>query len=199
MKNGQFLDELFVSVDGEFSGPIPPTSYLMSFGSVAFTLRDGFLAEFEINLEPLPNSTIHPTTKGFWDRNPEAYAATQVNKVVPRTAMLRYDNHLKHVCDGRKPIFIEFPGFIDFMWMHWYYHNFLGHCPFGFSTVAMKTYIMAKENWKFRECAKRKFPQRWKNRKLKHTHKALDDARGQADMFIRIMCEHLDLPLPAGL
>ena len=199
MKNNNLSDEVYVMVDGEFSGPIPPQNYLMSFGSVVFTLRDGFIGEFEVNLEPLPGAVMHQKTKPFWERNPEALAATQTNKQDPKTAMIKYDNHLRGVCHGRKAIFTEFPGFIDFMWIHWYYHNFLGHCPFGFSSVAMKTYIMAKEHWKYRDCAKRNFPQKWKNRKLKHTHKALDDARGQADMFIRVMCEHEDLPLPTGL
>ncbi len=190
------MDDLFFCVDGEFDGPIPPQHSLLSFGSVAFTLRDGILGEFEVNIKPLPGATMYPSNKNFWDRNPKAYAATLVDQQEPRAAMIQYDKHINGLRGKRRPLFVEFPGFIDFMWIHWYYHNFLGHCPFGFSAVSMKTFMMADQNLPYRQCTKRNMPKRWFNKNLRHTHEALDDARGQAHNCIQMMCEHFDIEVP---
>ena len=173
---------------------------MLSFGSVAFTLRDGILGEIEYNLKPLPGSTMHPDNARFWARNPEALKATRENQWEPHAAMHDYDNHIKRLAYKRnKPILIEYPGGCDFAWIHWYFHNFVGYCPFGHAPHCMKSYASAVLKCAFRDSAKGNYPRQWFNKRLKHTHKALDDARGQADMFIRIMCEHNGFDLPKGM
>lgn len=200
MKNGNVLDEIFFSIDCEFEGPIPPLHSLMSFGSVAFTLRDGILGEATYNLFPLRGSTMHPDNKRFWDRNLEALKATRIDRWDPYDAFYAYAAHVKELSEKRgKPIMIEYPGGCDFSWMFWYFHNFVGYCPFGFAPHCMKSYAAAVLKIPFRDSAKARYPKHWFDRSLKHTHLALDDARGQADMFMRIMCENLDIELPPGV
>lgn len=200
MKNGKILDEVYFSVDCEFDGPIPPRHSMLSFGSVAFTLRDGFLKEVEYNLEPLPGGTMHPDNAKFWKRNPKAMAAVQVNQRDPAKAMQEYADHVSELTlKKNKPILIEYPGGCDFGWIHWYLHNFIGYCPFGHSSFCMKSYAAAVLKCSYRDSAKGQYPKHWFNRKLRHTHVALDDARSQADMFIRIMCEHHGIELPKGM
>jgi hypothetical protein len=60
----------------------------------------------------------------------------------------------------------------------------------------MKTYSAAVLKKPLRHSNKRNMPKRWFSSKLPHTHIALDDARQQGHMAIRMMCEHLELPLP---
>ncbi len=198
--NEKILNEICFSVDCEFDGPIPPRHSMLSFGSVAFTLRDGVLGEVEYNLKPLKGATMHPDNKKFWDRNPKALAATKVKPWEPFDAMQDYEEHVATLSLKRnKPILIEYPDGCDFGWIHWYFHNFLGHCPFGHSSHGMKSYGAAILKCAFRDSAKGQYPKHWFNRNLKHTHKALDDAKSQADMFIRMKCEHLGIPLPKGM
>lgn len=200
MNNGKILDEIYFSVDCEFDGPIPPRHSMLSFGSVAFTLRDGILDEVEYNIKPLPGATMHPDNAKFWKRNPKAWEAVQVNPWEPDVAMRNYEQHVTRLAYKRnKPILIEYPGGCDFGWIHWYCHEFLGYCPFGHSSFCMKSYAAAVRKTSYRDSAKGQYPKHWFNRKLKHTHVALDDARSQADMFIRIMCEHHGIDLPKGM
>ena len=197
--NEKLLNETYFSVDCEFDGPIPPRHSMLSFGSVAFTLRDGFIGEVEYNLKPIPGATMHPENKKFWDRFPEALAATRVKPWEPYEAFRDYERHIDGIMQKRsKPVLIEYPGGCDFSWIFWYFHHYLGHCPFGHSSHSMKSYASCMLKMPFRNSTKGQFPRHWFDRSLKHTHKALDDAKSQADMFIRMKCERLGLPLPKG-
>ena len=125
----RLLDDIYFSVDCEFSGPIPGPHYMMSFGSVAFTLRKGIIGKFSANLKPLEGATMHPRTQRFWDKNPDAYQATQFNQVYPAVAMQDYSVHIMdmlrlHAVQPQTPIFIEYPGGADFVYMFWYFHRF---------------------------------------------------------------------------
>lgn len=198
--NNKLINEVYFSVDCEFDGPIPPTHSMLSFGSVAFTLQDGIIGEKEYNLKTLPGATMHTDNKKFWDRNPKAYEATLVNPWEPFDAMKDYAAHIEEMTKKKhKPILIEYPGGCDYSWVHWYFHRHIGYCPFGHSSHNMKSYAAAMLKCAFRDSAKGQYPKHWFNRNLKHTHKALDDARSQGDMFIRMLCEHNDIPLPKGM
>lgn len=197
----RLLDDIYFSVDCEFSGPIPGPHYMMSFGSVAFTLRKGIIGKFAANLKPLEGATMHPRTQRFWDKNPDAYESTQFNQVEPAVAMQDYSVHImdilrQYAVQPQTPIFIEYPGGADFVYMFWYFHRFLGDCPFSHSTFSLKTAASVILDKPFRRATKANMPRRWFNPVLKHTHLALDDALGQADLAIRMLCQAYALDLP---
>ena len=196
--NNKVLDEVYFSVDGEFDGPHPPRHSLLSFGAVAFTLRKGILGEFEVNLETLPGATMHPRTKTeFWDRFPDMYEATRQDTKSPPEAMEMFRDFYKEHAKDRSGVLIEYPGPSDFFWIYWYFMEFLGECPFGHSgQLGMKSYAAAALKQPLRHSTKRNMPKRWFASKLPHTHLAIDDAREQAHLAIRMMCEHLEVPLP---
>lgn len=200
-KKHRLLTDIFFSVDCEFSGPIPGPNYMMSLGSVAFSLDQGVLGKFAVNFVPLPGATMDPKTQKFWDRNPEAYEATKYTQVDPVEGMKQYNAHImsvlqKHAKQAQAPIFIEYPGAADFMWVFWYFHKFLRACPFSHSSFSLKTAACVIMQEPFRRSTKANMPRRWFNENLKHTHLALDDALGQADLAVRMLCEHFDLALP---
>ena len=192
------LDEVFFSVDGEFDGPYPPAHSMLSVGVVAFTLRRGVRGEWSANIEPLEGAIMDPKVKReFWDKNPDAYAATLVNQQDPYQAMYGFRDFYRQFVTDRAGTFVEYPGPSDFFWCHWYFNRFLGENPFGHSgQLGMKTYSAAVLKKPLRHSNKRNMPKRWFSSKLPHTHIALDDARQQGHMAIRMMCEHLELPLP---
>lgn len=196
-------NEVYFCIDGEFSGPIPPTNYMMSFASVAFTLEDGFIGEFSINLKPLPNAVMDPDTKkNFWDKNPEAYAATLINQIDPEDGMLLYEKHVNHLLKPKsKPVIIEYPGCSDFMYLYWYMHTFLGRCMFGHSSLALRSYYSGMAKVPYRNASKSKMPKHWFNKEFEHTHVALDDARGQAYTAMSMMYDNYrsDKPINTSL
>lgn len=196
--DSRVLDEVYFSVDGEFDGPYPPAHSMLAVGVVAFTLNRGILGEWSANITPLEGATMDPKVKaGFWDRFPEAYAATLENQQDPYQAMYGFRDFYKQHAKDRAGVFVEFPGPSDFFWVHWYFNRFLGENPFGHSgQLGLKTYVSAVLKRPLRHSTKRNMPKRWFASKLKHTHIALDDAREQAHMAIRLMCEHLEAPLP---
>jgi len=200
-KRHRLLTDILFSVDCEFSGPIPGPNYMMSLGSVAFSLDRGVLEKFAVNFVPLPGASMDPKTKRFWDRNPDAYEATRHNQVDPPEAMKQYNAHImsvlqKHAEQAQAPVFIEYPGAADFMWVFWYFHRFVGACPFSHSSFGLKTAASVILREPFRRSTKANMPRSWFNTNLKHTHLALDDALGQADLAVRMLCEHFGFPLP---
>lgn len=202
----RLLDDIHFSVDCEFSGPIPGPNYMMSLGSVAFNLRKGILDQFTINFKPLPGAVMDRKTQRFWNAYPDAYQATLWDQHDPQEGMELYNEHImgvmtQHAEKSHDPVFIEYPGGADFLWVFWYFHNFLHQCPFSHSSFSMKSYATAALNLPFRRATKSHFPRRWFNPNLLHTHVALDDAIGQADLAIRMMCDHLGIetpPLPSA-
>jgi hypothetical protein len=228
MKN-QILNEVFFSVDGEFDGSHPPKHSMLSLGVVAFTLKDGVIGEFSRNIwhhnapaEPfkskaeteqrtewlasigLPSSHTmdRRVWDEFWSRFPDAFAATQVDRVVPAVAMNDFQNFYIEMVTKvggsfRDGVFIEYPGGIDYFWCHWYFMEYLNADPFGHSrNMSMKSYASAVMHEAFRHSTNRNMPKRWFASKLKHNHIAVDDARGQAHLAIRMMCENLEIELP---
>lgn len=217
----RILGEVYFSVDGEFDGSHPPKHSMLSVGVVAFTLEDGIIGEFSRNLLHLSrqNNSLRsswlsslgfPTDHtmdisvwiDFWSKHPEAFAATQRDQVSPNEAMSDflnfYSETVKKVGKGmRDGVFIEYPGGIDYFWCHWYFMEYLGEDPFGHSrSMSMKSYAAASKKKAFCHSTKRNLPKSWFSSKIKHTHIALDDARGQAHQAIRMMCEHLEIDLP---
>lgn len=225
--NKQILDEVFFSVDGEFDGTHPPKYSMLSLGVVAFTLREGIIGEFQRNIFAL-NAPQHQFTGAqeerelwlesiglpightmskqvwneFWSRFPDAFAATQVDQVVPAVAMNDFQRFYIEMVTKvggsyRDGVFIEYPGGIDYLWCHWYFMEYLNADPFGHSrNMSMKSYAAAMLKNAFRHSTNRNMPKRWFASKLKHNHVAVDDARGQAHLAIRMMCENLEIELP---
>lgn len=196
--NDKITKEMFFSVDGEFDGPFPPNHSMLSVGVVAFTLSDGIIDEFSVNIKPLPGATMETLVKrDFWDKQPQAYAATLIDQQEPKDAMRAfYDFYYKHA-QPRAGVFLEYPGAIDFFWCHWYFLNFIGEDPFGHSgQFGVKTYASAALKQPLRHSTKRNMPKDWFASKLPHTHIAVDDARQQAHIAIRMMCHNLGIELP---
>lgn len=220
MTDTRVLDEVYFSVDGEFDGSHPPKHSMLSVGAVAFTLRKGILGEFERNIFPnagqrpcgpkseraewldsigLPHG--HTMDKEVWDnfwvKFPDAWAAVNVDPVVPSLAMHEFKLFYEQYAKPRQGVFLDYPGGIDFSWCHWYFMEYLGEDPFGHSrSFSVKSYAAAALKRPLCHATKRNMPKAWFASKLPHTHIALDDARQQAHMAIRMMCQHLDLPLP---
>lgn len=184
------MREIYVSVDVESDGPIPGPNSMLSFGAAAFAdtglLSDGpsFKGTFEANLELLPGAQGDTKTMEWWKTQPEAWEACRKNLQDPSWAMKVFVAWVKRL--PGKPVFVGFPAGYDFLFVYWYMIQFAGESPFSFSALDGKTYAMATMGKDYRESTKKNMPKSWFS-KRPHTHKALDDALEQGDLFLSML------------
>ena len=96
--------------------------------------------------------------------------------------MDRYNRWLEAL-PGR-PVFVAYPLLFDMMFVYWYQIHFTGSSPFSHSGVDIKTMaFLAMGGDSYRGATKRNMPREWTRSRHRHTHVALDDARGQGEMF----------------
>jgi hypothetical protein len=178
------MNEIYVSTDIESDGPIPGPHSMLSFGSAAFTIDGQLHSTFETNLETLPGASGLPATMDWWATQPEAWKACRENLRDPAEAMADYVKWLKKL--PGKPVFVGYPAGFDFLFVYWYLIKFTGESPFSFSALDNNSNAMAVLGTGFRETTKRNMPKAWFSNRP-HTHKALDDAIGQGELFCNIL------------
>lgn len=177
-------EELYFSTDVETDGPIPGPHSMLSFGTAVFNVEGEMLDTFTRNLETLDGAYPHPDTAKWWAKNQDAYDKTRIGLFHPQEAIVEYYKWINSFkCS---PVFVAYPAGFDFTFIYWYLMRFVGHSPFSFSALDIKTLAMAKLGLTYRSSTKRNFPQEWFS-KRKHTHVALDDAIEQGELFCNIM------------
>lgn len=178
------MPEIYVSTDIETDGPIPGPNSMLSFGSAAFTAEGELIDTFEANLHTLPGAVGDPKTMAWWATQPEAWKACRENPRDPAEAMKAY---VVWVCGlPERPVFIGYPAGFDFTWIYQYIMLFVGESPFSFAALDIKSFAMAVLGTDFRQTTKKNMPKEWFG-KTPHTHKALDDAIGQGELFCNIL------------
>lgn len=177
--------ETYFSVDVEADGPIPGPHSMLSLGCASFDDQGNHLNSFEINLQTLPGATMHPKTKEFWDKNPEAWKHCRQDPQEPHFAMRKFNGW---ITQHKKPYCcVGYPVAWDFMYVYWYFMNFLDYSPFSHSALDIKTLAMVGLARPYRQSTKRNMPKGWFKPGLPHTHKALDDAVEQGYLFFNVL------------
>ena len=160
----------YFSVDIEADGPAPGLYSMISFGAVL--------------VEPGLNRTFYAELKPISDRwVPESLSVSGFTReqimefVEPLAAMTRFEEWINQSTKGR-PIFIaDNPGF-DFSFINYYFHAFLGRNPFGFSSRRIGDLYCGAKLDAFAK---------WKHlRETRHSHNALDDAKGNAEAILKM-------------
>jgi len=183
------VNEVFVSVDIESDGPIPGPNSMLSFGAAAFIEPEKLVGTFSANLELLEGAVGDPKTMKWWlEEQKEAWAECRKNLESPITAMKNFISWVEKL--PGKPVLVAYPAGYDFNFMYWYMIRFAGQSPFSFSALDIKTYAMAVLKTSYRESTKKQMPKRWFSPAEKHTHVALDDAKEQGVLFMRMMAEN---------
>ena len=173
----------YASVDIETDGPIPSEYSMISLGAAVCTIDDGIIDKFKVNLNRLEGASQHPKTMEWWETKPEAWSASTSDPRHPKIAIRMFCDFLKPY---KRPVFVGYPAGFDFTFVYWYLIKFNGSSPFSFSALDIKTLAAAKIGVPYRDAVKRNMPKYWFG-KTPHTHDALDDAVGQAELFLNIM------------
>jgi DNA polymerase III epsilon subunit-like protein len=166
-----------VVVDIEANGGIIGKNSMISFAAVI--VEQGLKRTFYREIKPISDSYT-----------PEALAVTgftheQTKKFMdPMIAMQEFDQWLYENIDGR-PIFWSDNNGFDAAWINYYFLSFTSKNPFGHSSRRIGDFAAGIE-------LDLKYQWKWLRKKsgFKHTHNALDDAKGNAfallQLFIRM-------------
>jgi hypothetical protein len=169
----------FFVVDVEADGPIPGPYSMTEFGAVMVTV--GLKERFYGTCKPISDKWV-----------PEALAVSGKSREEvlkfsdPKQTMTEFKEWINKVTKGR-PVFISDNLAFDWQWINWYFHNFLGENPFGFSGRRIGDMYcgLVRDGYA-----------RWKHlRDTRHTHNPVEDAAGNAEALLKIRDMGLKLDL----
>jgi ribonuclease T len=171
--------EVYISVDVEAAGPLPPKYSMLSLGAVAV---DDPQATFYVEFKPLNDQSV-PQAMRVVGRSLEDYAVAGRD---PKDAMLALRDWLTFVAKTGKLVFVGFNAAFDWAFVNFYFHQYLGENPFGIGGIDIKSYYMGLSRGSWEDTRSSRIPKTFKDSSRRHTHNALDDALEQAEMFRRM-------------
>lgn len=184
----------YVVTDCEFDGPIPGKHSMLSFGSVAVSQTGEILGEFEAVLERLENAESDPITAAFWRNHPDAWQAATENAQPVAPTIQSFVGWIKSF--DAEPIFAAHPVSLDGPWLDYYLKRFtdrpLFEGPwvsdrlFKHAPLCIMSMVAGKTGRDYWRCDVQHYPSEWLGA-IEHTHRAIDDARGYANLLSFIL------------
>ncbi len=173
------MRETYISVDVETTGPVPGTFSMYQLGAcVVGSEHRTFFAELRLLNDNCLEEDL--AACGVTLDQLRAKGAD------PAAVMRQFAAWVLYVSRRRRPVFVAFNATFDWMFVHWYFFQFLGHSPFGHSGLDMKAYYMGLAGCPWELTSKRYVSRRFRPQR-RHTHNALDDAIEQAQIFERML------------
>lgn len=183
----------YVVTDIEADGPSPLAHSMLSFASVAVSETGEVLSEFEAVLAPRPDRAQDENTMAWWQTQPEAWAHATENPEAPETVMPRYADWVESLPGYRA--FAAAPLIFDGVWIDHYLETFAGTRVMGgpFKSrqifrgggVCIYTMAGALRGAPYLGWGMQRVPPEWYGY-VEHTHKAIDDARGFANVLKKL-------------
>ena len=173
------MREVYISVDVEAAGPVPPTYSMLSLGAVVV---DDPNATFYVELRPVNDAWVAGAMKVV-GRALQDFARVGRD---PKEAMAGFRDWLALVADNAKPVFVGFNATFDWAFVNFYFHQYLGENPFGIGGVDIKSYYMGLSGGTWEDTRSSRIAKEFRDSSRRHTHNALDDAIEQAGTFRRM-------------
>ena len=157
-------------VDIEADGPIPGDYSMISFGAII--VEKHLNKTFFARLKPISENYIESAL------NITGYKRTQTFSFEePEKVMLEFESWIELNSKGR-PIFISDNNGFDWMFICWYFYHFLKRNPFGHSSQNLGSLYKGLVS---------DTVQNFKHLKVtKHTHNPVDDAKGNAEVLLKM-------------
>lgn len=188
------MSMFFVVTDCEFDGPAPGTHSMLAFASVAISDAGAVIGEFEAVLEPLQGAVKDDRTMAFWRQHPQAWAAATENAEPPAQVMRRFVRWIGTF--PGEPTFAAHPVALDAPWIDYYLRRFVGRPLFEgpwiedrlfkHPPLCLMSFVAGKTGRPHAECDVGHYPPEWLG-SIEHTHRAIDDARGYANLLRHLM------------
>lgn len=196
---------IFVVTDIEADGPTPLHNSMLSFASVAIEADGTRHGTFEAQLLQRPDRASNETTMAWWATQPEAWAAATTDAEEPAVVMPRYADWVEAL-PGPK-VFVAAPMIFDGLWMDHYLDQFAGtralSGPFKgrqiFRGGGICLYTMAGtlRGAPYLDWGMSKLPAKFYGH-VAHTHRAIDDAQGFANVLVELFKLSRALPPITG-
>ncbi|HEY4201392.1 MAG TPA: 3'-5' exoribonuclease [Devosiaceae bacterium] len=191
----------FVVTDIETDGHSPLRNSMLSFASVAMDYDGTVLGEFEANLTPRPDRHQDPRTMAWWETQPEAWVAATTDPQPPEKVMARYADWVEGLPGFR--VFAAAPIMFDGPWMDHYLDHYAqtrclggpyaGRQIFRGGGVCLYTMAGTLRGAPYLQWGMQRAPAEWYGH-IEHTHKAIDDARGFANVLVHLFKMTAQLP-----
>jgi DNA polymerase III epsilon subunit-like protein len=183
--------DLYLSVDIEADGPVPGVNSMLSFGLVIAATFDGNAFIPAEPDAPTFYRTLRPISEDF---DPDALAVSGLDRDAlvrkgedPMVAMDAAADWIAEIAGDHRPVLVAWPLAYDWLFLQWYFLRFgTADSPFGFSScLDMKTLFWRHAGVPVDGAGMDDLPAELRG-SAAHTHHALDDARQQADIFVRL-------------
>lgn len=185
---------VYFVTDVELDGPDPSRNSMISFASVALEPERGVLGTFEVNIAPRRGHASDPRTMAWWATQPLAYAASTREPRDPSDAMGEFAGWVESFPGTR--VFASRPLMLDGMWIDEYLRSFVGSRVFGApwegrrlfhgAGLDIGSFLCGLFGWSYADAHDVDFPSDWLGGH-EHTHRAIDDALGYANVFHRAL------------
>jgi len=196
---------IFIVTDIESDGPTPLHNSMLSFASVAIEADGTRHGTFEAQLLQRPDRTTNETTMAWWETQPEAWAATTTNAEEPALVMPRFADWVESL-PGPK-VFVAAPMIFDGLWMDHYLDEyagtralsgpFKGRQIFRGGGICLYTMAGTLRGAPYLDWGMSKLPAEFYGH-IAHTHKAIDDANGFANVLVELFKISRALPPITG-
>jgi hypothetical protein len=183
----------FVVTDIEADGPNPRRSSMLSFASVAIDAEGNRHGEFEAVLQPRADRQPDENTMAWWATQPDAWQAATENAEPAQIVLPRYADWVESLPGSR--VFAAAPLIFDGLWMDEYLDSFAGTRILGgpFKTrqifrgggVCLYTMAGTLRGAPYPKWGMQRVPAEWYGNII-HTHRAIDDARGYANVLVKL-------------
>jgi DNA polymerase III epsilon subunit-like protein len=172
--------EVYICVDVETAGPIPPDYSLLSIGACTVFEPQ---STFYIELQPVTEQSIPEAA----EVHKLSLEHLSLEGVPPITAMQRFEQWLAdHSAPNKQLVFVAFNAPFDWTFINYYFIHYLGHNPFGHAALDIKAFYMGRTGVPWSQTSWRYIsPQFSEDTHL--THHALQDALDQAGLFNKLL------------
>ena len=187
-------ETLYFVTDIEADGPSPYENSMLSFATVVLSESGAQLGEFEAVLVPRADRKPDAGTTAWWQTQPEAWIAATTGAEDPALVMPRFAGWVESFA-GRR-VFAARPLLFDGLWMDAYLHQFAGtralsvprhpRLIFEGQGLCLVSYLSAVQHQTAVGEAADPIPADWLGHHP-HTHRAIDDARGYANLLARLL------------
>lgn len=173
------MNEIFISVDIEASGPIPGEYSMLSIGACRV---DNWDKTFECELQPI-NANYDPAAMEATGLKLENF---EKNGLPPTEAMNLFTGWLeKQKQSDGKLVFVGFNAPFDWSFINYYFLKYCHKNPFGFSALDIKAYYMGITGCHWSETSSSQIAKKVNPEKI-GDHNPLHDALYQAELFTLI-------------
>lgn len=181
--------QIYVVVDIEADGPVPGQYSMLSLAAVA-TTPDVETSRFYRKLHALPDASQEPDTMRWWKTEPDAWKEVHTDAQTPEIVVAEFVEWVESL--GRQPIFVASPIALDYGFVGWYMMRFAGRNPFSDENNAVRTldirsFVAGRYGLTFNDSSRTKLPAELIKVMPPHTHRAIDDAVGYANLLRHVL------------